>query len=361
MSQPINVLVISLYLSPSVGGAETYITEVSSTLRSKGFNLSFLSSDKPESDISPGYRLASARFSPRWHKELTNYIVNSNVDVIYVHATVPAMAEVAVYAAAKHNIPVLLMYHSDVSGNPLYKKVFGRLYNVLIGRRVMRLADHVMTTNKSFYQRSLLLSSLPNLSNKVSFAPPGVSAEFVKFTERKEVKTQPYLIFVGKPDDPNKGFDYLKRAFKSLNLDDNLELYVVGPTTRCNETGIRYLGAVTSRQKLGQLYSQAVATILPSTTSESFGMVLAESLVCGTPVIGTDVGGIPEVIEDEKNGFVVKPKSAEALASAFEKVIQNNSDLRSYISAQNYAEKFSWDKTADHVANVLLKLAQSRP
>lgn len=68
---------------------------------------------------------------------------------------------------------------------------------------------------------------------------------------------------------------------------------------------IRYVGPVADRQK-NELLGQAAALLMPILWEEPFGIVMAEALACGTPVIGLRRGAVPEVVEDGVTGFVCK-------------------------------------------------------
>jgi glycosyltransferase involved in cell wall biosynthesis len=57
--------------------------------------------------------------------------------------------------------------------------------------------------------------------------------------------------------------------------------------------------------------------------AETFGLVITEALACGTPVIGTKVGGIPELIEEGKNGFLVPVGDAVAIAITIQRILEN--------------------------------------
>jgi glycosyltransferase involved in cell wall biosynthesis len=101
---------------------------------------------------------------------------------------------------------------------------------------------------------------------------------------------------------------------------------------------------------LDSYYKNASVVVVPSIVPENFPTVCNEAMSMGRPVIGTNVGGIPEIIDDGINGYLVEPKNAEQIA---EKVIQLFSDeevLKTFgRNARIKAEQFTIEK---HVANL---------
>src|SRR5438105_14076750 len=85
----------------------------------------------------------------------------------------------------------------------------------------------------------------------------------------------------------------LERMALQLGLSDN----------------IRFLGKVDDRE-LVHWYRAADVSVIPSVALEGFGLVILESLACGTPVIGTDVGGIPEALRPLAPTLIVPPNNA---------------------------------------------------
>ncbi len=84
-----------------------------------------------------------------------------------------------------------------------------------------------------------------------------------------------------------------------------------------SEPGVEYIGEVSSQEK-ARLYSEAVATLCPIQFEEPFGLVLAESLASGTPVMALRRGAVPEVISDRETGIV--GDTVEELIERFEEI-----------------------------------------
>jgi glycosyltransferase involved in cell wall biosynthesis len=89
--------------------------------------------------------------------------------------------------------------------------------------------------------------------------------------------------------------------------------------------GVRFTGRI-EPSELPFFYSACDVFVVPSVL-EAFGLATVEATACGKPVIGTDVGGIPDTITDGLNGFLVKPRDPEVLAEKIS-VLLKDSGLR---------------------------------
>lgn len=88
--------------------------------------------------------------------------------------------------------------------------------------------------------------------------------------------------------------------------------------------------------------------VLPS-LNEGNPTVMFECLGCGKPFIGTNVGGIPEIINNDMYGFIVKPANSDELAGAIERGLQKNWDEKSIF---NYAKQYSWDNIVKEIVEI---------
>lgn len=116
-----------------------------------------------------------------------------------------------------------------------------------------------------------------------------------------------------------KGFDLLLDALKSLNAPENFVIVAAGkmnPETSYPDNIIP-VGALHNESEMALLYAAADAYILPS-REDNLPNVMLESIACGTPVIGFNTGGIPEVIHHKQNGILVDDMNAHALKKAIE-------------------------------------------
>ncbi|MEM9830578.1 MAG: glycosyltransferase [Bacteroidota bacterium] len=113
-----------------------------------------------------------------------------------------------------------------------------------------------------------------------------------------------------------KGFDLLLNAITGIK-DDSFWLCAVGKkTTDMDELkNITYLGRISDERLIALLYSACDAFVLPS-REDNFPNVLLEATACGTPVIAFPVGGVPDIIEDGKNGLIASEVSYSALSEA---------------------------------------------
>jgi len=117
-----------------------------------------------------------------------------------------------------------------------------------------------------------------------------------------------------------------------------------------------FLGRV-PRGELGALYARHHLLCTPA-LSEPFGLVVLEALISGLPVVGTRVGGIPELVEDGRTGLLVPPGDARALADALA-MLERDEPLRASMAANARASvlpRFAWDRIGDRIADAIRRV-----
>ena len=123
----------------------------------------------------------------------------------------------------------------------------------------------------------------------------------------------------------------------------------VGKSTETNNLpNFQYTGYISNPKRMA-MYYQASDVLLHAAFIDNFPIVILESFSCGTPVIATDVGGIPEIVKDGETGFLIPRSNSKAMASQIVKLL-NNSDLLRQMSRSAFIkakQSFSLVKQAE--------------
>lgn len=176
---------------------------------------------------------------------------------------------------------------------------------------------------------------IPNCLDVNAFRPLNENEISTKWQKLQEIgQKKPLLLFgaVNAAHDKIKGFTYLISALKLLECQghrDDFELVVFGATQ--SELGmdvnipIHYVGYVGKIEELVSLYNLASVMVVPSLT-ENLSCTIMESLSCGTPVVGFNIGGNGDMIEHKVNGYLAKEKNDADLAEGILWCLENNAD-----------------------------------
>lgn len=171
---------------------------------------------------------------------------------------------------------------------------------------------------------------IPNTIDTNIFKPP---YDKLKIRSTFNIKQRKFVILFGAANalyDKRKGFKFLKEAINLIvekNVIDNLEIIVFGSnyckTVVNPKVTYRYLGKINDENKLAQIYSMSDVFVIPS-LEDNLPNTILESLSCVTPVVGFNIGGIPNLIEHKINGYLAKYKSSEDLAQGIYWIYKNN-------------------------------------
>ncbi len=125
---------------------------------------------------------------------------------------------------------------------------------------------------------------------------------------------KPVLLFVSHHvHNQRKGYRHLLQAFENLNLREKVTLCAVGAKNAdSNNSGIIELASIADERLMSVVYSAADVFVIPS-LEDNLPNTVIESLLCGTPVIGFPIGGVSEMIEYGKNGFLCEKVAVDAL------------------------------------------------
>ncbi|NDW17368.1 glycosyltransferase [Dysgonomonas sp. 216] len=158
---------------------------------------------------------------------------------------------------------------------------------------------------------------------------------FTLIEEDKNIEKEDYILYFGRISE-EKGIATLIKAMKNLPIV-NLKVLGEGPLLNSFKqqelpSNIEFLGFKTGNE-LRDYVQKAKYVVLPSECYENNPMTIIEAMTLGTPVIGSNLGGIPELITDSETGFLFQPKSADDLSAVIERAMSKTQEEYERLSA----------------------------
>jgi len=291
-------------------------------------------------------------------------------DIVHSHTWYMNMA--GALAKKLHGIPAVATVHSLEPLRPWKADQLGRGYELSkwMEREGLCSADKVIAVSAGMKRDIMKCYPIP--SSKIEVIYNGIDPSLYRKKEDPSVLKRlgirkPYVLFVGRLTRQKGVFDLLK-ASKAFEKGTQLVL----ATGKADEPGIHeeltralkgrtdivWIDTMLGKQDTIALYSGAAVSVTPS-VYEPFGIVVIEAMACGSPVVASGVGGILEIIENGRSGFLVKPKSPGKFAEAVNRVLGDTA-LAGKLAAnarKRVEEKFTWKVAAKSTFELYKKLA----
>jgi glycosyltransferase involved in cell wall biosynthesis len=241
---------------------------------------------------------------------------------------------------------------------------------------VARRLDRIITVSQSSAKDTRLFFKVP--ADKLRVVYNGIDTQIYSRNEEAS-PNRAGLIMVGNTDDRKKGVLYLLQALQLLR-EDGIKLTIVddaerhssyiedvGPlpsygfklVRKLNLDGMVHFTGRLTQEELVRCYSAAKIAVVPS-LYEGFGLPAAEAMACGTPVIATTGGALPEVVGNA--GILVPPGSADVLAVAIKQLLNDEEIQRRMSEAgrKRVEEKFNWEQAARRTLEVYQEVLTTR-
>lgn len=365
----LRILLVSPFDFGHAGGVNEHVVQLDREFTRLGHSSRILAATSPdvgETDDGHVYRLGASiplrsngstariTLSPLIIGKVKRFLREEQFDIIHLHEPLaPALPWLVLMFSQSVNVGT---FHAARTNNILYH------YTKTILDMIFAKLDARIAVSEA--AREFVDSYFPA---EYEIVPNGISLE--QYGGRVEPLPElcdgrPNILFVGRYDEPRKGFRYLLRAFpKVLSQFPEARLIVVGsgdPTRYerfMNQHGLSaeqvvFTGYVDDHLK-ARYYASCDVFCAPSTGRESFGFILLEAMASGKPVIASAISGYRDVVRAGQDGILVEPKDADALALAIVRVLAD-SDLRAQLTvdARRRADSFSWEEVARRVLEV---------
>jgi len=288
-----------------------------------------------------------------------------DADVVHAHTWYADMG--ALWISTLYRIPLVVTLHSMEPLRPWKADQLGSGYllSSWIEKTTVESAHRVIAV--SHKMREDILAHFDADPSRVVVIHNGIDPDQFKRTEARDALDRlgvkpPFVLFVGRITD-QKGIFHLLDAVPRLPAGVQVVLCASAPDTPEIEERLRravqgrpnilWINEMVPVEVVTQLYSHAAVFVCPS-VYEPFGLINLEAMACQAPVVASAVGGILEVVEDDKTGLLVPPAQPEALAAAIGRVLGNPTLAREMGRAgrKRVEEKFSWASVAERTEQV---------
>jgi glycosyltransferase involved in cell wall biosynthesis len=301
--------------------------------------------------------------------------LSRSVELVDAHFALYGMA--AMLAGAMRKRPLVTHFHGPWAGEGRSAGERSRLkaFARRTTERVVYRQCEVAITLSGFFKR-VLVEKFGIAPWSVAVLPPAVDLNRFEqgdtklARERIGVPVEGPVVLSVRRLVPRMGLENLLQAWALLEPGDAGRLLIVGegPNREKLERIASELGiarAVLFRGAIGEAelvacYQAADATVVPSTELEGFGLTVLESLACGTPVITTNVGGLPEATSGLAKRMIVPPGQPEPLANAVRGVLTGEAPTATAAECRTHAERYSLQSLGERHRE-LYRRAVSRP
>lgn len=211
----------------------------------------------------------------------------------------------------------------------------------------------------SNYLASILESEKILPKNKIHVVYSGINVRDKSGKEEKITNDRKNILFVGR-DFYRKGGDLLIEAFKIIRKEYSSEvnLIIAGPQKWPMDgdipEGVIFLGD-SKWEVLEKYYKMSDVFCLPS-RFEAFGIAIAEALCFGIPCVVRNDFAMNEIIQQDKNGYLINKDDKHELAENLIKTLENE-NMKKFVkdNCKNYRQKYSWDTVAVNMVNIMNK------
>jgi len=381
------VQVIPEFPPPLVGGGGYHVYNLARELARRGVdvkvfalnigNTFFLKRTKVETHFSKVqvFRVPASRipkFNYQIAPKLISLLLKENPDIIHAHGYQVFTTDAALMASKIKKAPLVLTLHGFPRG---FEKPANKAYFNLIGKETLKKAKKIISVSH-MVAREFKAIGVPE--EKMAIIPNGIDLEEYKqlpmgdvFRKRLDIEENEKIVLTIGRLEKIKGFQYLIRALPSIiKKVGSTKLVIAGPDFNygaklkklAEETNVQdnviFYGSINGKEKF-EAFSAANIVAVPS-LYEGFGMLLLEAMAAGKPLVATNTGAAPEIIQNGKNGILANLGNVEDLAGKVIKLLSD--DQLMYLISQESrktVEAFNWEKISEHIHKLYIDCLSS--
>lgn len=366
-----NIVQVSAYYPPHLGGLERVVEEISLQLAKDNYTVIVVTSNVDakgfhHTERRPSMlirRLAAFEFAhtPIMAGLFWQLLKTKKPAIFHLHLAQVFVPEIVWFTSKLRGIPYVVHFHLDVEPSGPLGFIF-LWWKRFVLPIIIKSAAHIITLSPD--QTRLIIERYGVLAEKVTFIDNGVGEQFLEVGKTERKCHDPLrLLFVGRMSLQKRP----ERLIEAMSLLKNkVELVIVGDgedkakhealAAKLGLNSVQFRGALFGEALL-EAYREADVFVLPS-DREGMPLVLLEAMATGLPIVGSDVLGITELIKGV--GILVSNPSPETFAKAIDELATNPGKLKA-LSSASYAKakQYSWESLVARLEGEVYDTIQS--
>lgn len=356
-----NILMVSNEFPPSVGGVQTHVFELSRALVGLGHRVRVVCRhrDKSTAAFERLHGIEVERLSlPDNHlvydwllgRRLRHLVKREGFELTHVHGMRPLRA------CSRQKVPTLFTNHTSsfVRRAEQGVRTRAKMHKLLAPVATVLTPSEILAEKTRYVGYAGPVAFIPNGVDNVQFSPGSSDLRL-----QLSIPADAFVIAIACRLAPVKGVRHLAQAVAEID-DPRLHLVIAGDGNeradieqllqhKLKSGHAHMLGAVDNRE-MPRIYRAANASALPS-LMEATSIAGLEAMACALPLIGSDVGGIPYIVQHESTGLLVEPESPKQLKTAIERLLKQpeHCKMMGQQAMARVAAEFTWQHVAEKV------------
>ena len=364
MNRKLKIGMVCPYGWDTPGGVQIHMKELAEFLIHEGHEVSLLAPVSDENSVVEPWVVPAGRpvpipfngavarilFGPIATSRVRQWISTGEFDVLHIHE--PAIPSLSLLACVAGDGPMVATFHASA---PKQKAIFaiGPILEPVLEKLNARIAVSEMArqTLKVHFETEAVV--IPN----------GIDTAKYAHGHRNDDWYRPHTIgFLGRFDEQRKGLAVLLEALPEIaRTIPDVRILVAGPGDEESilkgldasiTSRIHFLGRLTEEQK-ADFFKSIDVYVAPNIRGESFGIILAEAMAGGAPILASDIQAFRDLLQDGKYGALFQNESSGDLAKKCIELL-SDAELRERLSSSGFehALTFDWKSVASQILDV---------